>query len=196
MASVLAVMPMVSHAIKGTDGMALNLLLDFEKTLSLSGSPGPTLSITRATTALAKTTENGTNTLLREIKAGAPRFEGARYVENLCVQSEDFSTTWDLGTAAITTDQAVAPDGATTADLCTDDGLGGAAQIYVGQNIAGNFNSDYTLSVYAKADQVDHLLLQVTAFTSSIYKMFDLTNGTVATNEAGTFTAGISGAGN
>lgn len=46
--------------------------------------------------------------------------EGAR--TNLCLQSEDFATTWtNIGTPVTTVNSAIAPDGTTTADTIQDD---------------------------------------------------------------------------
>jgi len=76
--------------------------------------------------------------------------EGAR--TNVCLQSEDFSTTWTvIGTPIITANSAAAPDGNTTADTIEDDD--GAAFEHVEQSITvANDSTEWTFSVYVKKD--------------------------------------------
>ena len=68
------------------------LWYDFEREPSLEARAGlgPTLDITRATTASFVDVGG----IIRTAQAGEARFTGARRVENLSVQSEDISTTW------------------------------------------------------------------------------------------------------
>ena len=75
---------------------------------------------------------------------------------NLCIQSEDISTSWNPITATITTNATTAPDGNATADKLNDDGGGGTATgvSVVQENITVSANTKYTASVFLKADQL------------------------------------------
>jgi hypothetical protein len=75
---------------------------------------------------------------------------------NLCIQSEDISTSWNPITATITTNDTTAPDGNATADKLNDDGGGGTATgvSVVQENITVSANTKYTASVFLKADQL------------------------------------------
>ena len=84
--------------------------------------------------------------------------EGAR--TNLCLQSEDFGTTWIPSNAVVATNQIVAPDGQTTADKITDNG--GGAAVY--QDFAGGVltnNLQYTTSVFVKEGTSGDFSLQL-----------------------------------
>ena len=75
---------------------------------------------------------------------------------NICLQSEDISTSWNPITATITTNDTTAPDGNATADKLNDDGGGGTATgvSVVQENISVSANTKYTASVFLKADQL------------------------------------------
>jgi hypothetical protein len=67
---------------------------------------------------------------------------------NLALQSQDFTTTWATTNATVTANQAVAPDGATTADLLVPNS---ASTGRVDQNIGTLLNATtYTMSCYMK----------------------------------------------
>jgi len=64
--------------------------------------------------------------LIRPVKNGEARFEGARRVENLIAYSEAFNhATWSKVSITVTSDSVMAPDGSTTADLLTTGGAAG-----------------------------------------------------------------------
>jgi hypothetical protein len=67
---------------------------------------------------------------------------------NLVLQSQDFTTTWATTLSTVTANQAVAPDGATTADLLVPNS---ASTGRVDQNIGTLLNATtYTMSCYMK----------------------------------------------
>ena len=67
---------------------------------------------------------------------------------NICLYSEDFSTTWaTAGGATVATDTTVSPGGSDDADTIT---LDGAAASRVEQSITMSTSTVYTLSVWAK----------------------------------------------
>lgn len=81
--------------------------------------------------------------------------EGAR--TNLCLQSQDFSTTWNLrGSCTVTANQAAAPDGTTTADKIEGNG---SSDSRVDQYITVSPNTAYTYTVYAEAGTNDYVHL-------------------------------------
>jgi hypothetical protein len=155
----------------------LTLHYDFAGDASLSARVGPTLGITRATTATFVDHEG----LIRTAASGEARFTGARRVENLCLQSEDLGTTWTpVSETAIDTNVAVAPDGTTTADKLGDDGSTGTGNAKVVQNVTVSAAAN-CLSVFAKADGVDWVLLQDQGSSPIPAVYFDLTNGVKGT---------------
>jgi hypothetical protein len=99
---------------------------------------------------------------------------------NLCLQSEDFSTTWAPSNGTITVNQTIAPDGSLTADLLEDDGLTGNANIIAFQGITVADATSYVVSVFAKADQDSWVRLFINQ-TVDPGCYFDLANGVVGT---------------
>jgi hypothetical protein len=65
---------------------------------------------------------------------------------NLCLQSEDFSTSWTTVTATVTTNVATAPNGTTTADLYS-----GTSTSAVNQSVSLTSGITYTISFYVKS---------------------------------------------
>ena len=82
--------------------------------------------------------------------------------ENLCLQSEDLTTTWIGVNETITANDTTAPDGNTTADKLNDDSGGGTGEVRVQQAISGlTAEGTYTASVFLKADQLSFAKLQI-----------------------------------
>ena len=72
---------------------------------------------------------------------------------NVCLQSEDFDTTWTKS-VTLTTDDAVAPDGATTADKADDTGSGATENIQ--QNITiPDDSTSWCFSIFVKKTSAD-----------------------------------------
>ena len=72
---------------------------------------------------------------------------------NLCLQSEDLSTTWvSGGTTTVTTNDTVAPDGNTSADKIVDIDNDSTGEVQIYQNITVTANTKYTASIFLKAD--------------------------------------------
>jgi hypothetical protein len=70
---------------------------------------------------------------------------------NLCLQSEDFSTTWTNSNSVEQTNTVVAPDGTLTADLLQADSVTTSSGREFRQNVNGTVTAVHTFSVYAKA---------------------------------------------
>jgi hypothetical protein len=136
------------------------LALDFDETTTLDSR----ITFTRAT--------NGTyfdsSGVLQTASSGVARFdhrlEGGVWVNkgllievqrtNICLQSENFATTWSTGapaTVTVTTNSTDAPDGTTTADLILETTQN--SQHFVNQSL-GTLNATstaYTVSYFVKA---------------------------------------------
>jgi hypothetical protein len=113
---------------------------------------------------------------------------------NVVLQSEDASTSWSNanGGLTITTNQAVAPDGATTMDKLTV--LNNANEKSIFQNVGASVTN--AQSAYAKAAGYNYLFFRssdaVNGYTNVI---FNLSNGTVASTGAGWSSATMTDAG-
>lgn len=97
--------------------------------------------------------------------------------ENLAIQSEDFSTSWTVSGTTISTNSAIAPDGATTADKLVEDGTTGLHRVYQSDTTAAG---RLTASLYVKAAERDDITLQVYNATDGTLAQatFDLAAGT------------------
>lgn len=102
--------------------------------------------------------------------------EGA--ATNICLQSEDFTTTWTtagLQPTTVTANQTTAPDGNATADLITDNSTNNGAY-GVSQAITILASTTYTVSIFVK--KRDHRYIQIAFPTggSGHLGYFDLDN--------------------
>lgn len=143
------------------------LLLDFANTEELDSR----VTFTRASTA----TYYGTQT--------------AKAEENLLVQSQDFTTTWDMSNGVTSTaNTAVAPDGTTTADTLAETAttsIHTAVQNAVSSGVV-------TVSVFAKANSGTPFLTIGVSKDASNYSSatFDLSAGTnTQTQATGTYSS-------
>jgi hypothetical protein len=110
---------------------------------------------------------------------------------NLILQSQDFSTTWTNSNTTESTNVAVAPDGASTADKLIDDLTNGQHRIE--QGVAMTSGTTYTFSVFAKTAEYRRIGLRTSG--DVVTGVFDLTSGTVVTT-TGTGSASIESVGN
>ena len=140
----------ISH-LYPTERPTLNLNFALSKTLD------PRLSFTRNTIG----TYVGTDGLIKTAAAGEARFDHdpitgeslGLLIEyqftNLVTYSEDFSNAaWTKDNITVSANQAVAPDGTTTADLIYPSSTGYARTIYQNFN---NADATYTVSCFVKA---------------------------------------------
>jgi len=162
---------------------ALTLLYDFTRQPDLRAvnGLGPTLGITRTTTA----TFLDQDSIIRTAAAGEARFTGARRVENLCLQSEDFDTTWvDTGVTS-TADQAANPlDDAVTADLIDSGTADASARRHSVQTVNSSplygKTAQFTCSVYAKGVVGDNNIVVLEGGDAVWHGVvFDLDLGTI-----------------
>jgi len=101
---------------------------------------------------------------------------------NLCLQSEDISTTWTNVRTTDSTNDVVAPDGTTTGDTIIEDGTEGNTH-YIRQQLAASIITDdvtVTFSVYTKAANRTWVRLALTNKAgASPSAFFDIGNGVV-----------------
>jgi hypothetical protein len=105
---------------------------------------------------------------------------------NVIQQSQTMATTWTAGDVTVATNDAVAPDGSTTAEKLTDNADNNEHSIF--QQVAGAAfdNVQGTISVYAKAGTLNYLDLSFSAQSAEwIAATYDLSNGTVTASAAG-----------
>jgi hypothetical protein len=101
--------------------------------------------------------------------------------ENICLRSEDFTTTWTNQRSSEVPDAAVAPDGTSTADELVEDTTPSNSH-NIRQSIAIATGTDYTWSVFAKKNTRSVIVLSLvnTGFPTNIRAWFDLNAGTVS----------------
>lgn len=121
-------------------------LNDPDNPLTLYKGTG-SLSFTRATTATYTAIDNGfisvaADNVLR-IESNGALIEGAR--TNIALQSEVLGTTWAASNVTLVNDNAVAPDGASTAERLTASAGNGTLL----QSVTGTATA-YTFSIYLK----------------------------------------------
>ena len=96
---------------------------------------------------------------------------------NLCIRSEEFdNAAWNNIRSSETADQAVAPDGTTTADELIEDATASNTHyIRKTSNITGTVDT-YTISVFAKANTRDYIFLTMLS-TNSVEARFNVSTG-------------------
>lgn len=133
-------------------------------------------TFTRATTATVTDFEG----LVKTVKSGEARFQGARRVENLLTYSQDFTNAvWANFRSTDSADAETAPDGTLTADKL----IQGSGETTTGGLQATGVSFDtasYTYSVYAKAAGYDGVILRKITGTPSGIVAFDLASGVVS----------------
>ena len=102
---------------------------------------------------------------------------------NLVTYSEDFTdASWtksNTGTLAV---DAAGPDGETSAVTFVDSGAGGTGNVYLSYSHTVSTSTTYTASIFAKADQLNYLVIYIINFTTPANGgyIFNLTNGTTS----------------
>jgi hypothetical protein len=115
---------------------------------------------------------------------------------NLCLQSEDFSTSWtNTGTTEVT-NTIISPDGSLTGDKLVETEAT-TGHFILGGNAAITSGTVYTLSCFVKAGE--RTFVQIagasSSFASAVWATFNLTTGVVSFSGAST-TASITSVGN
>ncbi|MBI2439308.1 MAG: hypothetical protein HYV45_01755 [Candidatus Moranbacteria bacterium] len=110
-------------------------------------------TFSRADGADRRATVTDFENLIRPVKSGEARFEGARRVENFISYSETFdNAAWGKqGSVSVTANQATAPDGSLAADLISIGSY--ASGDAIGRSFgSGNLTGKYVFSVWLRAD--------------------------------------------
>jgi 3-methyladenine DNA glycosylase Tag len=143
-------------------------------TLDLQAGIGkPTF--TRATVATVTDFEG----LIKNVKSGEARFEGARRVENLALQSEAFdNASWLKFNSTITENATVSPNGTVSADKVYEDNTTNYHRVERTSSI--DLGRSYTLSVFAKMAERSYVILSAQTYAGAS-AWFNLSNGTVGT---------------
>jgi hypothetical protein len=102
---------------------------------------------------------------------------------NLLTYSQDLSTNWTNVRSTDTQNYAVAPDGTKTANRLVDGGGTSGQTAYIVQALAAVSSGSNTVSVYAKADQTNWIMLYTENFDTTELTYFDVLNGTVGTSQ-------------
>jgi hypothetical protein len=164
------------------DGLSLDLQFAADKTLT--ARKGPTPVFTRGSTG----TFVGSDGLIQTAAINTPRFDhtsagvcrGLLIEEsrtNICLQSENFGTTWinDSGSVTITTDVEVSPDGLTTADKIAESSSTTTRRICI-QSISVTSGTTYSYSCYIKAGERDFAQMATGTGLNSAFQNF-IVNG-------------------
>ena len=116
---------------------------------------------------------------------------------NLVTYSQDFTnSSWVKSNTAALAIDVTGPDGETSAVTLADSGATGTAAVSLTLLPTVSTSTTYTYSVYAKADQLNFLMIRSFLFTTGDgFSSFDLSSGNVST-EAVNHTATIENAGN
>ncbi len=100
---------------------------------------------------------------------------------NLITYSESFdNAAWNKENATITANDTTSPDGTINADKINET----ATNTYhaLSRSLIVSSGNDYTISVFAKADERDYLILRSNFSGSNVNTTFDLNNGLVTYN--------------
>lgn len=131
----------------------------------------------------------GADGILRESAAGGSPLEyrylngswvrdgRSRWLDrtNVCLQSEDLTTTWIKVRSTITPNNILAPTGLQTADKLVEDTSGSTH--YASQNITLTGSTDYVYSFFARANQRTWVALETIIGGAARIAYFDIANG-------------------
>jgi hypothetical protein len=128
----------------GLAGMTLHY--DFATTPSLEAAVGPTLDITRATTAMMKDADGW----LREVQSGEARFDGAVFSHNLMTYGDDFDdASWlENGLTSRSVIAGDSPVSGQTVTQLVENAVNTTHLLY--KDVTTTVGAAYCWSVYAK----------------------------------------------
>lgn len=100
---------------------------------------------------------------------------------NLCLQSQDFATTWTLTNCTISANATTGPDGTASADKIVENSAAGTSHV-PNQSISFTSGTTYTISVWLKAAERTVAVVQVGAapFGAAQGALIDLQTGAVS----------------
>lgn len=145
---------------------------------------------------------DSTGTMVQGAAANTPRYdydpvaltprgiliEAAR--TNLCLQSQDFTTTWTAANSTVTANSTTAPDGTTTADSLIEDAAAAAGHYRNQASISFTTGTLYAFSCFGKeiagsAKRYLNIVGLSSAFGVNQIAVFDLATGTVTLTTGG-----------
>jgi hypothetical protein len=189
------------------DGLSQESILIYKAQLE-KAKPNQTAPGTYTATTTAAVTNYSPSTYIPTTTAAVSSLSGTSdglLVEeartNLALESEDIFTTWTLTQAELTgmADQTIAPDGSLTADQLQDDASTGTGTPSIRQALTVATSTAYTFSIFAKADQLSWVALELRLFTTPAgtpAAWFDLASGVVGTKDSALDSHGIEDYGN
>jgi len=124
--------------------------LDFANTSTLD----PRVTFTRASTG----TYTNSAGVIQSAAVDTPRFDHTNPRTNLLLQSEDLTTTWGADGAIATASDQIGPDGTLSAGTLTYSSPSWGRRY---QTAAISISSQYTASVWFKADSATHTKLEI-----------------------------------
>ncbi|MGY8962535.1 MAG: phage head spike fiber domain-containing protein [Rhodospirillales bacterium] len=165
--------------------MSQTLKYDFVNDVSLVAAQGPTLTITRATTASV----TDYNNVIKKVAAGEARFTGARRVENLCLQSADLSTTWSALNSGTVTGADQFNFVAENSELLQSISLPPKSKFTVSAVISSDTANTFSMELVDVADGSDSTVIYVTpTSTPTRYTLTaDLTASTTFSGSGGIY---------
>ena len=105
-------------------------------------------------------------------------------VKNLLLRSEEFdNASWTKTRSSVTADAITAPNGTLTGDKLIDS-TDASASHFISQSISFVSGTTYTVSIFAKRDEIRYLRLgfNATPFGTTQIVFFDLLNGVISSN--------------
>lgn len=191
---------MAEEIMRGEEGIAFDFrsrtykINDYTGALTANGRPASVLTFTRGSAG----TYVGRDRLVASAASNVIRYhhdpvtgvplgvllEGTR--TNLCLQSETLdNASWTKSAASVTANAVASPDGAVTADTLVEDST--TAAHYVEQAISGNVSTQYTFSIWAKANTRTKVQVEFynNGATIAIGGIFDLSAGSVSAVNTG-----------
>lgn len=165
-------------------------------------APGPYLATTtNAQSSYSPSPYIPTSNARESVVSGANRgYFNEQAATNLLLHSEDFTNVagWSTSQSALNADLAIAPDGSLSMDQLIDDNATGVGLVRtVSVSTTVSTSTTYTMSVYAKRDQLSWIQFRWINNVVDPFAFFDLDNGVVgATTGAGNDAQGIEDVGN
>lgn len=175
-----------------TQGFAFDATVE-EGTVSVKDTTTPANNLYNVKLNSSNLVQNGTSPKLVAWNA-SPYLRWSPH--NLCIQSQDLSTSWSNSNTTEAVNATYAPDGNLTADKLIEDAINSNHRIE--QNCTFVLGMTYTFSCYFKAAGRTwvKLLTFANRFPANSYGNFDLSNGVVGTLGSGALAQGIESIGN
>jgi lysophospholipase L1-like esterase len=151
-----------------------------------AGTPSNNYNSSPTKAASSLLTFNSPSLKLTMGASGTLRYQA----HNLCLQSEDFTTTWANEGSTDAANQAIAPDGTTTADQITETTANAAHGVTQAITLVVGWSYRFSCCIKKAASSRDWFALG-TVNAGTGYSYFDLANGVTGTKLAAHTASGI-----